>query len=113
MAAEFDCSVVIFGFSYAGIINNSGNATIDENGTVSVIGAGEIKIKVIKAADTEYTEAEATVIFHVIKKDTPCDDGDSCTSHTFSDLSTSALYATSYFIFQMPWKISQNGDSLL
>lgn len=70
----------------------SGNATIDENGTISVIGAGEVKVKVIKTADTEYTEAEATVIFHVIKKDTPCDGGDSCPSHAFSDLNTSKWY---------------------
>lgn len=39
----------------------SGPATVDASGKVTVTGTGEIQIKAVKAADTDYTQAEATI----------------------------------------------------
>ncbi|MDO4175774.1 MAG: S-layer homology domain-containing protein, partial [Eubacteriales bacterium] len=76
----------------------SGNAMIDENGVVTVTGAGEIQIKATKQADTDYEEATATVIFIAEEKKTPddpnkpCDGGDNCPSRAFVDLNTFKWY---------------------
>ena len=46
----------------------SGPATVDANGKVTVTGIGEIQIKAIKAADTEYAQSEATISLTAVKK---------------------------------------------
>ena len=46
----------------------SGPATVDANGKVTVTGIGEIQIKAIKAADTEYAQSETTISLTAVKK---------------------------------------------
>ena len=46
----------------------SGPATVDANGKVTVTGIGEIQIKAIKAADTEYAQSETTIALTAVKK---------------------------------------------
>ena len=46
----------------------SGPATVDANGKVTVTGTGEIQIKAIKAADTEYAQSETTISLTAVKK---------------------------------------------
>ena len=46
----------------------SGPATVDANGKVTVTGIGEIQIKAIKAADTEYAQSETTILLTAVKK---------------------------------------------
>ena len=49
----------------------SGPAEIDQNGTVTVTGTGEITVKVVKAGDTEYEQTECSVTFTAVKKPSP------------------------------------------
>jgi len=53
----------------------SGPATVDANGKVTVTGIGEIQIKAVKAADTEYAQSETTIALTAVKK--PSSGGDS------------------------------------
>ena len=46
----------------------SGPATVDANGKVTVTGIGEIQIKAVKAADTEYAQSETTIALTAVKK---------------------------------------------
>ena len=46
----------------------SGPATVDANGKVTVTGIGEIQIKAVKAADTEYAQSETTISLTAVKK---------------------------------------------
>ena len=46
----------------------SGPATVDANGKVTVTGTGEIQIKAVKAADTEYAQSETTIALTAVKK---------------------------------------------
>ena len=46
----------------------SGPATVDANGKVTVTGNGEIQIKAVKAADTEYAQSETTIALTAVKK---------------------------------------------
>ena len=49
----------------------SGPATVDTNGKVTATGTGEIQIKAVKAADTDYTQAEATITLNAVARPTP------------------------------------------
>lgn len=50
----------------------SGPAKVDATtGKVTVTGTGEIKIKVVKAADTDYTQAEVTITLNATTRPTP------------------------------------------
>ena len=46
----------------------SGPATVDANGKVTVTDIGEIQIKAVKAADTEYAQSETTIALTAVKK---------------------------------------------
>ncbi|MDE7219918.1 MAG: S-layer homology domain-containing protein [Oscillospiraceae bacterium] len=48
----------------------SGPATVDGSGTVTVTGTGEIQIKAVKAADTNYTQAEAAITLNALTSST-------------------------------------------
>ena len=41
---------------------------MDANGKVTVTGTGEIQIKAVKAADTDYTQAEATITLNAVAR---------------------------------------------
>ena len=49
----------------------SGPAAVDGSGKVTVTGTGEIQIKAVKAADTDYTQAEATITLNAVTRPTP------------------------------------------
>ena len=49
----------------------SGPATVDTNGKVTATGTGEIQIKAVKAADTDYTQTEATITLNAVTRPTP------------------------------------------
>lgn len=49
----------------------SGPAKVDGNGRVAVTGTGEIQIKVVKAADGDYNQVEATTTLNAITRPTP------------------------------------------
>ena len=60
----------------------SGPATVDANGKVTVTGIGEIQIKAVKAADTEYAQSETTIALTAVKK--PSSSGSSGGDYTIS-----------------------------
>lgn len=49
----------------------SGPATVDATGKVTVTGTGEIQIKAVKAEDTDYTQAEATITLNAAARPSP------------------------------------------
>lgn len=60
----------------------SGPAKIDQNGTVTVTGTGEITVKAVKAGNAEYEQTECAVTFTSVKK--PSSSGPSSSVTTYS-----------------------------
>ena len=81
----------------------SGPATVDANGKVTVTGIGEIQIRAVKAADTEYAQSETTIVLTAVKK--PSSSGSSGGDHTVS------VDADKHGTVTVSGSSSDNGDS--